>query len=102
MVTRRRGIDVEALTKGVGKVVEDHDALRMRYQREEDGRWHQENGGMEGVAIDEVVEVVEVRGGSKQDRRQRIEEEAERTQRRLDIEKGKVVKVVVMRVEEER
>ena len=102
MLTSRRGIDVEALTKAVGKLVEQHDALRMRYHREEDGRWHQENGHLEEVEVREVVEVVEVRGKSKEERSKEIEEVAEEAQKRLEIEKGRVVKVVVMKVEEER
>ncbi|MCP3138032.1 non-ribosomal peptide synthase/polyketide synthase [Pyxidicoccus xibeiensis] len=45
MLGLRRRLDTTLLEAALRKVVEHHDALRMRFTRDDTGRWHQHNAG---------------------------------------------------------
>ena len=99
MVEMDSGVRVEEMREVVRKMVEHHDALRMRYRREEGGGWRQENLGEERC---EIVEEIDLRGVEEgEEKEERIREAVERLERSLDIERGPMMKVGVMEVGKE-
>jgi non-ribosomal peptide synthase protein (TIGR01720 family) len=59
LVVARRELEVEQLRGAVRRVLEHHDALRMRYRRGEGGgEWEQENAGMEVLDEESMGRVV--------------------------------------------
>ncbi len=87
-------VRVEEMREVVRRMVEHHDALRMRYRREEGGGWVQANQKEER---EEMVEEIELRGeGEGEELEERKREAVERVQRGLDIERGPMMRVGVM------
>ena len=89
-----REIRVEELKEVIKRIVEHHDALRMRYGQE-GGEWKQEVIEEER---EEIVEEVDLTAVSEQQESAAIDEAAERIERSLDIERGPMVRVAVMEV----
>src|SRR5262249_29189673 len=90
-----REIETEKLGRVVEEMMKHHDALRMRYEKGEGGRWRQINEGYEeGRRVYEEVDLREVEGRR---RREEIEKIGEEVQRSLRIEEGELVRVVYMR-----
>ncbi|HEX3792177.1 MAG TPA: non-ribosomal peptide synthase/polyketide synthase, partial [Pseudonocardiaceae bacterium] len=50
------GVDRDALRAALGAVLDQHDALRMRFPRVDD-QWQQENPGPDAVSVDDMFEV---------------------------------------------
>ena len=92
-------LDSDSLMKAVAAIVEHHDALRMRVRRDASAGWVQEFAALEQS---EVVEEVDLSGAEQEMQRAAIEEQAERWQRRVNIEVGPVMRVGVMRLGEGR
>jgi non-ribosomal peptide synthase protein (TIGR01720 family) len=84
-------IDIEAMRRAVKVLLEHHDALRLRV-RQEAGGYIQEIAEREEA---EVVSFVELEEGAD------VEEAASRVQGRLDLERGPVVRVEVMKLKGE-
>ncbi|MBK8549763.1 MAG: amino acid adenylation domain-containing protein [Ignavibacteria bacterium] len=85
----------ELLSKAVKEIMSHHDALRFRYNRK-DGNWEQEYGTNTGELI-----TVDLHKSKKDVLITLIGEHAEKYQRSLDIEKGELVRFVLMKTPEE-
>jgi amino acid adenylation domain-containing protein/non-ribosomal peptide synthase protein (TIGR01720 family) len=81
--------------KVVEELLQQHDALRMRFRKEEGG-WRQENLDQEDAA--RIVQWVDLTHVGSESRSIAITEEAEKWQRSLDLENGPLVQVVVMQL----
>jgi amino acid adenylation domain-containing protein/non-ribosomal peptide synthase protein (TIGR01720 family) len=83
------GMEAGKVAEALRELVEEHDALRLRYRRGEGGRWEQAYGrkgdGM-GVRFEQIDVRGDVRGKEKS-----IAEEAERLQGSLNLESGPLV-----------
>jgi amino acid adenylation domain-containing protein/non-ribosomal peptide synthase protein (TIGR01720 family) len=87
----REGTDAELLERAVRKVIEHHDALRMRFVRGPEGEWRQAN------AADEMGPIWRKRDLSsiaESEQAAAIEAEAQQTQESLDLERGPVAQFV--------
>jgi non-ribosomal peptide synthase protein (TIGR01720 family) len=95
LLESRRALQAELLSKAVERVVEHHEALGMRYVREEDGRWKQSYGGGRGGAMLRMVDVsnLEVEQGRKA-----VEAGAKQAQGSLELRGGDLVRVVYFRM----
>jgi len=91
MLQLRQRLDPEALGNALRAVVSHHDALRLRYRREEDG-WRQWNAEAEES---EVLVRLELADLDEQACSQRIEKTAAELQTSLDLEKGPLIRVAL-------
>lgn len=97
MLKTREKLDVALLEKVIGKLMEQHDALRMRFKKE-GGRCEQEIMGI-GVRTPVVrVDLGEVRG---EERRREIESVAGELQLGMDLREGRVMVVGLIEAGEE-
>ena len=87
----RRPVEVGVLRRSVSAVLAHHDALRMRYAGGPAG-WRQRNGGL---ACEVPVSVLDLRGLAEGSWVRAIEAGAEAAQRSLDLEGGRLVRVVL-------
>ena len=98
-------VEVERLREALGKVVEQHDALRMRYVREAEGNergpWKQIHGGV-GEGLGWEFAERDLSGVSDEDRVATVERVVEEEQKRLDLERGPVFRAVLMGMGEGR
>ena len=95
LVGLKEELNQALVEKVVEGLLQQHDALRMRY-RHEDGQWKQENLGYEDVK--RIVQRVDLRQIEEGRQKTGFEEEAQRWQGSLDIENGPVLRVVLIDV----
>ena len=93
LLEARRPLDAEALRVAVGGLLSHHDALRLRFTRDEDGRWRQRNEAAEETAA--VLSVVDLSASSTDELSAHIESEAARAQQSLDLSAGPLMRVVL-------
>ena len=88
LIYRKTRFDENIVMKTISKIVEHHDALRMVY-RQEDRRWVQFNRGIgEGMFAMEIIDFQE-----ETDYKARLNHEADKLQKRLDISEGPLVRL---------
>jgi amino acid adenylation domain-containing protein/non-ribosomal peptide synthase protein (TIGR01720 family) len=92
LLRARDRVNASWLREAVEALVRHHDALRSRFERSTDGRWRQWVVAREEAAIVEIVDV-----GDVPDLPARIEEEATRVQRSLDLGRGPLMRVCLLR-----
>ncbi|MDQ0416437.1 amino acid adenylation domain-containing protein/non-ribosomal peptide synthase protein (TIGR01720 family) [Croceifilum oryzae] len=98
MMIRYEGrLDPAIIQQVFQKIVEHHDALRMRY-RFEDGAVTQINQGLEGEHF--TLEVVDLRMESEANVHDQVEQEATRLNGSLDLEKGPLVRLGLIQTKE--
>jgi amino acid adenylation domain-containing protein/non-ribosomal peptide synthase protein (TIGR01720 family) len=86
-------IDPRLLDQTMARLVEQHDALRLRFRRDHDGAWRQTCVAPDLMSCDHV----DLRHLTSQDLRGAIEEHAIRVQASLDLERGPLMRVVHFR-----
>ncbi|HEX8694772.1 MAG TPA: amino acid adenylation domain-containing protein, partial [Longimicrobium sp.] len=86
----RGRLDASVLERAVARVAAHHDALRMRFRRE-DGEWRQENAGLDGRRWTACVDLSAL--GEAEQRRE-VEREAARLQKSLSLEEGRLLRAV--------
>ncbi|MGB8507398.1 MAG: SDR family NAD(P)-dependent oxidoreductase, partial [Pyrinomonadaceae bacterium] len=91
MLEMRSDNNAADVKKVVGKLLEHHDALRMRFGRAGQG-WRQENARHEDA---EVFTLLDVSGMTEGRQRAAIEANAEQAQRSLNFEHGPLLRVVL-------
>ena len=93
MLSVRRPLRADHLQRVVTALVEQHDALRLRFEQAGQG-WQQRYGGQE--AVDEVlVQVVDAGQMSAEQQRRQIEAVSDAVQRSMRLEGGGLFKVVL-------
>jgi non-ribosomal peptide synthase protein (TIGR01720 family) len=91
----------EELEKAVRELVRQHDAMRMRYRKEEGGEWEQ--WCVEEEEMGEwVYERRDLRGCGEQEWEKEMERDEERVQGSLDLGRGRVVRAVEYELGEKR
>jgi len=88
-----KAVTERELNQVVAELIDRHDALRFKYYKK-NGRWQQEYGSAKGVISIEDLRSAEGTYTSL------ITEHANRQQQSLDIEKGELIKVVLMQMPE--
>ena len=86
----REALDKAALKRAISRLLEQHDALRLRFVRQGDG-WQQVNAEHEG---DTPLTIVELNGLSEADQRRTIELAASKWQTSLNLSEGPLVRAV--------
>jgi non-ribosomal peptide synthase protein (TIGR01720 family) len=87
-----KSVTEEALTLAIEQLVVHHDALRFSYQRTGDGNnWQQEYSTATGAVITEDIQAAAAASLSSL-----IREHADKYQRSLAIEKGELIRVVLL------
>ena len=89
----RQPLDCGILPKALAHLLEHHDALRMRFRREEE-RWTQTNAGVEAIEIDDLFRVVDLSGLSLEEQSAAIEGEASEVQKSLHLSEGPLLRMV--------
>ena len=89
MMEVKERLEEEKLKEAVKELMKQHDGLRQRFRRDEEGEWKGEIVGMEGW--EGVVWVEEMRGEGREEKRK---EKVEEAQRSLNLEEGPLVRVV--------
>ena len=90
MLEVREPLDRAALEQAISRLLEHHDALRLRFLHEGDG-WQQFNAEPEG---DTPLTIVELNGLSEADQRRTIELVASEWQTSLQLSEGPLVRAV--------
>ncbi len=88
------GTDTALLERALAAVAARHDALRMRYTRQDDGRWVQEYG----TAPAQPLAVRDLSGLAAEQREAALHEAASAAQRSLDLAGGGLFKGVFFRL----
>ena len=89
------GVDECALGEALRVVVSHHDALRARYERDDDGRWHQTIGVPDGddakppLSVLDLTEVEDFKGG--------VGAAADQLQRSLSLREGPLLRAALLR-----
>jgi non-ribosomal peptide synthase protein (TIGR01720 family) len=99
MLRAPAGAEVEGVEEVLGKLIEHHEALGMRFEQQEDGSWKQRYG--RGIEEGGWIERVDMRGERGEGKRARIEEEGTRLQASLDLKAGRLVRGVWFELDEE-
>jgi non-ribosomal peptide synthase protein (TIGR01720 family) len=86
----REALDRAALKRAISWLLEQHDALRLRFVRQGDG-WQQFNAEHEG---DTPLTIVELNGLSEADQRRTIELAASEWQTSLNLSEGPLIRAV--------
>lgn len=86
----REALDRAALKRAISRLLEQHDALRLRFVRQGDG-WQQVNAEREGET---PLTIVELNGLSEADQRRTIELAASKWQTSLNLSEGPLVRAV--------
>lgn len=89
MLKTRENVDVGSLEKAIGKLMEQHDALRMRFEKI-GGRWEQESMGIGGRV---PVVRVDLREVKREGRRRELEKVAGQMQKSMELSGGRVIVV---------
>ena len=90
-----KNITEDTLQSAIEELVAHHDALRFTYHKK-DGAWQQQYGVYKGEVISE-----DLRSITKDKVANMVSERATHHQRSLDIEKGELIRVVLMKTPEE-
>jgi amino acid adenylation domain-containing protein/non-ribosomal peptide synthase protein (TIGR01720 family) len=90
MFTVKEALDLNLLKETLGRLIEHHDALRLRLRTTGQG-WEQEHAGVEDEIPFEHVNLAEL---GKAEQKRIIEAKAEESQASLDIEHGPLIRVV--------
>ncbi|HKP13380.1 MAG TPA: amino acid adenylation domain-containing protein, partial [Blastocatellia bacterium] len=85
-------VDAGSLKKAVEELVKHHDALRLRFNQQEDG-WQQHNSGQEAA---EVFLEIDFIGMAEAERAQAIKDTAARIQASLNLQAGPLMQVALM------
>jgi non-ribosomal peptide synthase protein (TIGR01720 family) len=94
-------LDARLLKRAVQKLVDHHDALRMRY-RQGEGGWEQRNAGPDEVASKPAFVAIDLSSQPDSEITHRIEHTAQALQRSLDLEKGPIIRVAYFNLGPER
>jgi len=94
MLEVRRRLDPKLLADAVSALCRQHDALRLRFTRHEDG-WRQVNEGWSEDAARESFVCEDVSGLAREARAERIETLAAQAQGGLNLERGPLWRVVL-------
>jgi non-ribosomal peptide synthase protein (TIGR01720 family) len=86
----RERLDAAALERAVERMAEHHDALRMRFWRQDDG-WRQEN---QGPGSGRRLARVDLSGLDEPEQAREVSRQSSRAQGSLDLERGWVFRVV--------
>jgi amino acid adenylation domain-containing protein/non-ribosomal peptide synthase protein (TIGR01720 family) len=86
-----RGVEAEDVERALRQMLEQHEALGMRFYVDEEGRRRQEYGKKKKEG-ERVLERRELRGETVEERVRELEEEAGRVQRSLNLERGELVR----------
>jgi non-ribosomal peptide synthase protein (TIGR01720 family) len=97
----KNGADVSSLERAMRELIVHHDALRIRFERGEDGEWMQSNTGLE-AAEQEIWSVVDLSEVEADRQREAIESVAERVQRSLSLAHGPLMRAVYMQLGNDR
>jgi amino acid adenylation domain-containing protein/non-ribosomal peptide synthase protein (TIGR01720 family) len=87
----RQAVDPAVLERSLGKLLEHHDALRMRYTREGDG-WRQVNAGLGGEVPFTRLSFAHL---PESEQRQAVETAAAEQQASLNLSDGPVIRVAL-------
>jgi len=90
MLEVKEKLDSDILRQVVGKLMQHHDALRLRFRREK-GEWRQENTSVEG---DIPFEAVDLSALPVDEQKAALCRQTAEFQRSLNLSKGPVVRVV--------
>ena len=91
MLELRQAVDPAVLERSLGKLLEHHDALRMRFHRERDG-WRQVNAGVVGEVPFTHVSFAHL---PESEQRQAVETAAAEQQASLNLSDGSLVRVAL-------
>ena len=91
LLTVQRRLEADVLARALARLVEHHDALRLRF-RPTSGGWRQDCAPPDGEAPLEVFDLSEVPAG---ERRPRVTELAGALQRSLDLERGPLLRAAL-------
>ena len=94
MLEVRRRLDPKLLAEAVVALCRQHDALRLRFTRGEDG-WRQSNDGWSEESAREVFSLEDVSGLAPEAQTAQIERRAAEAQRGLNLERGPLWRVVL-------
>src|SRR5207244_766063 len=88
LLEAREELNSEWLESAWKKLVEHHDALRLRYRREQ-GEWRQWNASREENRFFETIELE----GDEEEQRRNLDRVIEQMQKNLDLEHGPLLRV---------
>ncbi|MBY0461909.1 MAG: amino acid adenylation domain-containing protein, partial [Alphaproteobacteria bacterium] len=86
-------INADLLRRSFEFLINHHDALRCRYNRNERGEWKQINLPKENINL--VWKIVDLGHFGREEQKLRIEKEANTLQQTLNIEKGPLIKIIL-------
>jgi natural product biosynthesis luciferase-like monooxygenase protein/amino acid adenylation domain-containing protein/non-ribosomal peptide synthase protein (TIGR01720 family) len=92
MLESKEPLDATLLERAVAKLLEHHDALRLRFKQEE-GTWRQVNTG--SANVNEVFTRIDFSHLPQAEHKSAIEEAAERVQSSLSFSTGPLVRIVM-------
>jgi non-ribosomal peptide synthase protein (TIGR01720 family) len=84
-------LDISALRSALERVLVHHDALRMRFERDDSG-WKQWNAGLDAADADSVLSVVNLDSAVTSDLRPQIEQHAAKLQASLNLTDGPLIR----------
>jgi non-ribosomal peptide synthase protein (TIGR01720 family) len=97
LVEVKRPLDVQILQYTLGVLLSHHDALRLRFRVDDDGR---RIGHIEPSGGDLPFQVVDLTTFDEPDREWRLSEKIQEIQASLDIEKGPIIRLVYFRFDQ--
>ena len=98
MLRLRADVRAAELREAVAALVRHHDALRLRFRRDEDGRWRQFNAAFDGGAeAAGVFHEVDLGAVDEAERRAALEEAAGQAQRSLSLSGGPLLRALLVR-----
>jgi non-ribosomal peptide synthase protein (TIGR01720 family) len=99
LIEIRERLDIKRLRAAAGRVLMQHDALRLRFERDGTG-WRQRNDDAWPCEIDRVFTCVDLTGLPEDERRGALERAAAGFQASLSLERGPLLRVTVLRTGE--
>ena len=98
MLRLRADVRAVELREAVAALVRHHDALRLRFRRDEDGRWHQFNAAFDGGdGAASVFHEVDLGAVGEAERRAALEAAAGQAQRSLSLSDGPLLRALLVR-----
>ncbi len=101
MLKVRQRLDLTMLKQVIARLLEHHDALRLRFDRR-DGDWRQWHVGREDGASEEVFKYINLGAVSETEQTAAITAAAEEVQRSLNLAAGPVLRIALMDLGEGR
>jgi non-ribosomal peptide synthase protein (TIGR01720 family) len=101
MLNVRQPLDVRMLRQVIARLLEHHDALRLRFDQT-DGDWRQRHVEPEALASEEVLRYIDLGGVAEAAQPAAITAVAEEVQRSLNPAKGALLRVALMDLGEGR